>query len=95
MPDEGEPTKDSVANECSAQRFNMVIDGVVDVEWCGRAAAPQQIDGDDSMVRGEKRNELLKRHRRRRDTVNENDDWAAALIDRNLEDGNSSSHVEP
>jgi hypothetical protein len=92
MPDEREPPEHTAPDEGSPKGFDVIVDGVIDVEWRGRIPTPQEIHRNHPMVRCEQRNELLERNPGRRDSVNENDDGTVTLVYSDLEEGNASRH---
>jgi hypothetical protein len=92
MSDEREPPEHTAPHESAPKCFDVVIDGVIDIQWCGRVTAPQEVYCDDSMVRSEQRNELLERDPGRRDSVNKHNNRTATLVNRDLEEGNASRH---
>ena len=53
MTDEREPPEHPVPDECSPQRVDVVVNGVVDVERGWRLTAPHEVDGNHAMMGSE------------------------------------------
>ena len=92
MPDEREPPVHTAPHESAPKCFDVVIDGVIDIQRRWRVTAPQEVYRNDSMVRREQRDEFLESNPGRRDSVNEHNNRTATLVNRDLEEGNASRH---
>ena len=88
MPHHGERKDDALSKERLSNRFDVLIDGVLDVRR-RRFTASHEIHSNNPKVGSQKRDEQIECHRRGRDSVDQEYDRPASLIDCDIENRNA------